>query len=253
MAAQALSQLVVGRFEEVLADVAQEMKMADEVPCTGKNLGHRLNDAGSHVMHTGSRGPIVSLDLSQEGNNVVGVLAGQLHIGENDLAQAVHTGHQRWSISFMGGIEMKDVTAGELHRLVDLRGCPVMPGGQESDELAPQIRDLGVRETYVFGNEPGADLLGGLVVTEQGFSHENQDIIAHIAATGGKPEKFLGVEDAEAGAAFIYRLVGNERPVHTQNRLSPRLLDDKLPSAVAYLLFGAEPDNRRPGEQRGRR
>jgi hypothetical protein len=64
-----------------------------------------------------------------------------------------------------------------------------MPGGQESDELAPQIRDLGVGETYVPGNECGADLQDGLVATEQGFSHENQGIMGHIAATGKKPEK----------------------------------------------------------------
>ena len=181
---------------------------------SGKTSATALHDAGSHVVNTGSRGPIVSLHLSQEGNNVVGVLAGQLHIGENDLAQAVHARHQRRSIPFMGGVQMKDVTAGELHRLADPRGCPVMPGGQESDELAPQISDLGVGETYVPGNECGADLQDGLVATEQGFSHENQDIIGHIAATGSKPEKFLGAKDAGTSAAFIYRLVGNERSVH---------------------------------------
>jgi len=104
---------------------------------------------------------------------------------------------------------------------------------------------------YVSGNKLSADLLGGLVVTEQGLSHENQDIITHIAATGSKPEKFLGVGDAGADAAFIYRLVGNERPVHAQNRLSPRLLDNKFPATAADLLFGEEPDNRRLGEQRG--
>jgi hypothetical protein len=124
-----------------------------------------------------------------------------------------------------------------------------MSGGQEGDELAPQISDLGAGKTYVPGNEFGADLFGGLVATEQGFSHENQDIIGHIAATGSKPEKFLGVGDAGTSAAFIYRLVGNERSIHAQNRLSPRLLDNKLAAATAYLLFREKPDNRRPGEQ----
>jgi hypothetical protein len=81
VAAKALSEFPVSRIEEVLADVAQKMKMADKVSCVGKDLRHRLDDAGSHVMKTGSRGPIVSLHLSQEGNNVVGVLTGQLHIG----------------------------------------------------------------------------------------------------------------------------------------------------------------------------
>ena len=78
-------------------------------------------------------------------------------------------------------------------------------------------------------------------------------IITHIAATGSKPQKFLGAKDAGTRAAFIYRLVGNERPVHAQDRLSPRLLDNKLPAAAAYLLFREEPDSRRPGEQRSRR
>jgi hypothetical protein len=89
-----------------------------------------------------------------------------------------------------------------------------MPGGQESDELTPQIRDLGAGKTYVPDNELDADLLDGLVATKQGFSHENQDIIGHIAATGNKPEKFLGAKDTATSAAFIYRLVGNERSVH---------------------------------------
>lgn len=184
---------------------------------------------------------------------MVGVLAGQLDIGENDLAQAVHTGHQRRRIPFMGGVQMKDVPTGELHRLVDPRGCPVMSGGQEGDELAPKISDLGTGKTYVPGNEFGADLFGGLVATEQGFSHADQDIIGHIAATGSKPEQFLGAIDAGTAAAFIYRLVSNERPVHAQDRLSPRLLDNKFFAAAAYLLLREEPDNRGPGEQRSRR
>jgi hypothetical protein len=79
----------------------------------------------------------------------------------------------------------------------------MMPGCQESDELAPQISDLRVGEIYVSGNEPGADLQGGLVATEQSFSHENQGIIGHIAATGNKLEKFLGVKDAGTSAALI--------------------------------------------------
>jgi hypothetical protein len=102
---------------------------------------------------------------------------------------------------------------------------------------------------HVPGYEIGANLLGGLVVTKQRLSHENQDIIAHIAATGGKPEKFLGVGGARTGAAFVYRLVGNKRPVDAQDRLSPRLLDNKLPAAVAHLMFREKSDNRRLWEQ----
>lgn len=101
---------------------------------------------------------------------------------------------------------------------------------------------------YVPDNKPGADLQDGLVATEQGFSHENQDIIGHIAATGSKSEKFLGTKDAGTSAAFIYRLVGNERSVHAENRLSPRLLDNKLSAAAAHLLLREEPDNRRLGK-----
>ena len=227
--------------------------MADEVPCGGKYLRHRLADAGAHVVNTGDWGPIVSLDLSQKGNNMVGVLTGQLYIGENDLAQAVHTGHQRRSITFMGGVKMKDVTSGKPHRLADPRGCPLMPGGQKRDELSSQIRDLRVGEPYVPGNEFGADLLGSLVSTEQGFSHENQNIIGYIAAAGSKPEKFLGAKDAGTSTTFKYRFVGNQRSVHAQDQLSPRLLDNKLPAAAAYLLSREEPDNRRLREQRCRR
>jgi hypothetical protein len=102
---------------------------------------------------------------------------------------------------------------------------------------------------HVPGYEIGANLLDGLVVTKQHLSHEDQDIIAHIAATGGKPEKFLGVEGARTGAAFVYRLVGNKRPVDAQDRLSPRFLDNKLPAAVAYLMFREKSNNRWPGEQ----
>jgi hypothetical protein len=128
-----------------------------------------------------------------------------------------------------------------------------MPGGKEGDELAPQISDLGVGDIYVPGNEPGADLQGGLVATEQGLYYENQGIISHIAAAGNKPEKFLGAEDAGTSAAFIYLFIGNERSVHAQDRLSPRLLSTKLSAAAADLLFRDESDNRRPGEQRSRR
>jgi hypothetical protein len=124
-----------------------------------------------------------------------------------------------------------------------------MSDGQESDKLTPQIGDLGNGKMHVPGYEIGANLLGGLVVTKQRLSHENQDIIAHIAATGGKPEKFLGAKGARTVVAFIYRLVGNKRPVDAQDRLSPRLLDNKLPAAVAHLMFREKSDNRRPWEQ----
>jgi hypothetical protein len=95
--------------------------------------------------------------------------------------------------------------------------------------------------------------MGGLVATKQGFSHENQDIIGHIAATGSKSEKFLGVGDAGTTAALIHCLVGDEWSVHAQDRLAPRLLDDKLVAAAAYFLLREKPDNRRPGKQRSRR
>jgi hypothetical protein len=112
-----------------------------------------------------------------------------------------------------------------------------MSDGQEGDELASKISDFGVGETYVSGNELGANLLGGLVAAEQGFPHENQSVIGYIAATGSKPEKILGAKEAGTGAAFIYRLVGNERSVHAQHQLSPGLPDNKLPAAAACLLF----------------
>jgi hypothetical protein len=98
VAAKALSELIIGRIEEVLADVVQKMKIANEVPRGGKYLHHRFVNTDFQVMNIGSRLSMNSLYFSHEGNNVVGVLAGQLHIGENDLAQAVHTRHQRRSI-----------------------------------------------------------------------------------------------------------------------------------------------------------
>jgi len=59
MRAQAVSEFPVGWIEEVLADVAQKMEMTDNIRYSGENLGHRLTDAGPHIMDAGGRVTIV--------------------------------------------------------------------------------------------------------------------------------------------------------------------------------------------------
>ncbi len=62
------------------------MEVADEIAYAWKDLCNGLEDTGTHIMNAGGRGSIIALKLAQEGNNVLGVFTGQLHVGEYDFA-----------------------------------------------------------------------------------------------------------------------------------------------------------------------
>ena len=85
--------------------------MTDEVMYAGKDLSHRLANAEPHVVDAGPRGAVVGCELAQERNNVVSVLARQLHVGQYDAAKAIHACHQCRSIAIVGCVEMKDVSS----------------------------------------------------------------------------------------------------------------------------------------------
>lgn len=251
MSTQALAELAICGLEEVFANVSQEMKMADKVRYARKDLGHCLADAGSHVVDAGRRRPIVSLQFSQEGDNVISVLAWQLHIGQHEFAQAVHSRHQCWAIALVRGIEVKNVSTGQSHRLANLRRCLSMPDSQIRYELASQIINLGSAESYISAQQLGADLLSGTMPLKQGPPHKNQHIIGNIAVTRHQPEQSLRSKGAGTGRAFKHPLASDEPSGHAQHCFAPGFLHDKPPLAGAHLHSRSEPDNRRLWKQGG--
>src|SRR4030042_3539815 len=235
MNTQALAELAIGGIEEVLADVAQEMKMADKVTYVGKDIGHCFADAGSHVVDTGRRRPIVSLEFPKEGDNVIGVLAWQLHIGQHKFAQAVHSRHECRAIALVRGIEMKNVSTGHSHYMANLRRCLSMSERHIRYEFTPQVINLGSAELHIAAKQLGADFLSVTMPLKQSLPHKNQDIIGNIAATRYQTEQRVGNKSAGTDLALKHSLGRNERSGHAQHRFVPGLLHAKPPLASAYI------------------
>ena len=76
---------VVFGAREVLADIAQEMEMADEVRQAGKDFGDRLEDAPAHVVNQRQGNAECAFDALRERHDVFLVLRGQLDIAKNDF------------------------------------------------------------------------------------------------------------------------------------------------------------------------
>ncbi len=66
MLLELLANDVVLSIKEVFADVAKEMKMADEVRHFGENDGDRFEDSLAHVMNQRQRNTVGLLDPFQK-------------------------------------------------------------------------------------------------------------------------------------------------------------------------------------------
>jgi hypothetical protein len=223
--------------------------MADKVAYAGKDLGHRFQDADPHVMDAGPRSSIVTPEPLQEGDDVVGVLARQLHVGQHDLTQAIHSRHQCRGLALVRCIDVKDISTGECHCLANSRRGLTMPDCQIRYEFAPQVTNFGGREPDIAGNQLGADLFGGTMPPKQGLPHKDQDIIGNIAATRNQPQQRLRSIGAGTGRALKHHLAGDKRSRHTQHSFASALLHDKPLAAETHLPFRNETDSRRVWKQ----
>ena len=64
---------VVWVGHQILADVSQEMEMADGAGNCGKDLCNRLQDGGAHVVNQSNGVPVGRPDILEERNDLVGV------------------------------------------------------------------------------------------------------------------------------------------------------------------------------------
>jgi hypothetical protein len=85
-------------------------------------------------------GPKLCCELTQERDNALGLLAGQFDIAQDDFHDGVNPGHKHGALIFIGGIEVKDVTALEHHGLLQPASTATVRQGQERYKAAPQIR-----------------------------------------------------------------------------------------------------------------
>jgi hypothetical protein len=91
--AQPLADEVVGPAEKVLADVSEEMKMADEVRDPRKDLGHGFENSRAHVVHQRQRNAEVRLEALQEGDDLPLILRRQLDIAQHDFRKRIEAAH----------------------------------------------------------------------------------------------------------------------------------------------------------------
>lgn len=194
-------------------------------------------------------GAIVTPEIAEKGNNVVGVLTGQLDVGEHDFAQTVYARHQCRCLPFVHGIEMEDVAAGDLHGLANPRRCPPVSQSQAGDELAAEVFDLRDGKPHIAGQELGPGLVRVAMPPEQSLSNVYQDIVGDIAATCHQPEQSARVKRAGAKSASSHRLMCDEGPDHAQHPLASCLVHEETAATGANLDVRSEPHNGRLRKQ----
>lgn len=143
MLAQTLPDDVVIGSEEVVAEVSEEMKMANKIRNRGEDRGHGFEDAWSHVMNQRQRDAEVGLDVLQKGNDFGLLFRGQLEISQDDFGKGIQTAHeQRAAGPAGGGIQVEDISTLQAHAGLDSGGALLMRKRQISNESSPQKRDL---------------------------------------------------------------------------------------------------------------
>lgn len=188
--------------------------MADKVVYTGKYFGHSFADAFPHVIDTGPRSSIVTLEPSKEGDNMVGMFARQFHIGQHDLTQAVHSRHQCRGLALVRCIDVEDVSTGECHCLPNSRRGLTMRDCQIRYEFAPQVINFGGTESDIAGNQLDTDFFSGTIAPKQGLPHKDQNIIGNVAATRNQPEQRLRTKGTRTIRALKQLLVGDKWSGH---------------------------------------
>jgi len=159
MAAKAISEFPVGRLEIVLADITQEVKMADKIGRMGKDLGHGFTKADAHIVDASPGGSIGPLEISEEGGKVARALARHLHSGQNDGTQAIESCHQGRGIALVCSVQVEDIATGPCHLLANPWCCLAMSHGEKGDELPPQVLYLRGAQSHTSGTQFAADLL----------------------------------------------------------------------------------------------
>lgn len=91
----------------------------------------------------------------------------------------------------MHGVDVKDIAAGKYHLAANPGGCQAMGLGQQQDELAAEIMNLGCADKNVAIRQFGLDLAGGPVLLEQRPTDKNQDIISRVATRGDDPPQLV--------------------------------------------------------------
>lgn len=142
MLAQTLPDDVVIGSEEVIAEVSEEMKMANKIRNRGEDRGHGFEDAWSHVMNQRQRDAEVGFDVLQKGNDFGLLFRGQLEISQHDFGKGIQTAHEHRAAGLASGIQVEDISTLQAHVGLDSGGALLMRKRQISNESSPQKRDL---------------------------------------------------------------------------------------------------------------
>ena len=94
MLAEPLANDVVIGTEEVLANVTQEVEMADEVWHPGKDYGYGLEDPRAHVVNQCQGNSEGLLDALEKRHDVFLVLGRQLDVAKHNIGKRIDGSHQ---------------------------------------------------------------------------------------------------------------------------------------------------------------
>lgn len=83
--AEAFADDIVFPPEEVIAEVAQEVEMADEIRHVFEDGLYRVEDAPAHVVHQGDGPAELFLYVAEEGDDVFGLFRRKLHVSQHDV------------------------------------------------------------------------------------------------------------------------------------------------------------------------
>jgi len=128
-------------------------------------------------MDAGLRSPVGAVDLSQKGDDVFGMFAGNFDISQHDFAEAVQTCHQGRGIALVGCIQVEYIAAGQGHGLANPWRCLTMSTGQIHYELAPQVVYFRCAQCNIARNQLGEYLLSGSMPLKQCPPNEDHDIV----------------------------------------------------------------------------
>lgn len=102
-------------------------------------------------MDTGQGLTVAAFELLQKRNNLLRMFTGQLEVGQDHATDPVHAAHQCGRILLVQRIQMQNISATQMHGLLDARGCLPMGQCQIQDELATQFGNLRLAQAYIAG------------------------------------------------------------------------------------------------------
>lgn len=217
------------------------MIVADDVVLTAKDRGAGLLEARAHIMDRGDRLAKEGLESGQERNDLVGVFTGQLDSAENNLCQAVPSGHQDRAIAVAGTIQVQDIPPLDLQGRGDACGALLMGEGQIDHELPGQNPDLTGTDRDVSGPQFGTDLFGIVMVPKEPPADMDHDIVSIIARGRNQSGKRGTVYDVPARGTFHNRFAGQKGADVQGRNASGRGLEHLQPrrrGAALTLVLG---------------